>query len=130
MHRAGTIRILASSGSKRSTAVPDVPTFTELGVKGVEADGWFGFFAPVGHAASRSCRSLNRRLNLRAARARRGRTSPSCAVDPAPTTPEQFGRILASDYAKWGPVVKQRPASPPNRALGRGGEGRTGFTID
>ena len=36
-HRAGKITILASSGAKRSTAVPDVPTFTELGIKGGEA---------------------------------------------------------------------------------------------
>jgi hypothetical protein len=41
-------KILASTGAKRSTALPDVPTFTELGVKGVEATGWFGFFAPKG----------------------------------------------------------------------------------
>src|SRR5438034_25640 len=47
LHRAGKIRILASSGSKRSTALPDVPTFAELGVKNVEAIGWFGFFAPA-----------------------------------------------------------------------------------
>jgi hypothetical protein len=27
-------------------------------------------------------------------------------MDPAPTSPEQFGRIVAADYAKWGPIVK------------------------
>ena len=47
LHRAGKITILASSGAKRSTALPDVPTFAELGVKDVEALGWFGFFAPA-----------------------------------------------------------------------------------
>ena len=47
MPRARKVKILASSGAKRSTAVPDVPTFAELGVKGVEAEGWFGFFAPA-----------------------------------------------------------------------------------
>ena len=47
MRRSRKVKILASSGTKRSTAVPDVPTFAELGVKGVEAEGWFGFFAPA-----------------------------------------------------------------------------------
>ena len=47
LHRAGKVTILASSGSKRSTALPEVPTFAELGVKDVEAIGWFGFFAPA-----------------------------------------------------------------------------------
>ena len=47
LHRAGKVKILASSGAARSTALPDVPTFNELGVAGVEAMGWFGFFAPA-----------------------------------------------------------------------------------
>jgi tripartite-type tricarboxylate transporter receptor subunit TctC len=49
---------------------------------------------------------LNRSLN-------QALTSPDVAerltklgMDPAPTSPEEFGRILAGDYAKWGPVVK------------------------
>src|SRR5258708_22882065 len=45
LHRAGRIRILASSGTVRSTAVPEVPTFNALGLKGVEASGWVGVFA-------------------------------------------------------------------------------------
>jgi tripartite-type tricarboxylate transporter receptor subunit TctC len=104
-HRAGTIRILASSGSKRSTAVPDVPTFSELGVKGVEAEGWFGFFAPAA-TPKPIIDQLNRALNqaLRASDVAERLTK--LGMDPAPTTPEQFGRIVASDYAKWGPVVK------------------------
>jgi tripartite-type tricarboxylate transporter receptor subunit TctC len=39
LHRAGRIHILASSGAARSIAVPEVPTFNELGLKGVEATG-------------------------------------------------------------------------------------------
>ena len=82
-----------------------VPTFTELGIKGVEAQGWFGFFAPAKTPKAivdQLNRSLNQALN-----------SPDVAerltklgLDPATTTPEEFARIVASDYAKWGPVVK------------------------
>jgi tripartite-type tricarboxylate transporter receptor subunit TctC len=105
LHRAGKVQILASSGAKRSTAVPDVPTFAELGVKGVEAEGWFGFFAPAKTPKS-IIDQLNKSLN-------QALTAPDVAerltrlgLDPAPTTPEEFGRIVAADYAKWGPVVK------------------------
>jgi tripartite-type tricarboxylate transporter receptor subunit TctC len=104
-HRAGKVKILASSGKKRSTAVPDVPTFAEIGVGGVEAEGWFGFFAPA-KTPKAIVDLLNRSLNA-------ALTSPDVAerltklgMDPAPSTPEEFGRILAADYAKWGPVVK------------------------
>ena len=104
-HRAGKIRILASSDAKRSTAVPDVPTFAELGIKGVEAEGWFGFFAPA-KTTKAIVDQLNRSLN-------QALTSPEIAqrlaglgLDPATSTPEEFARILAADYAKWGPVVK------------------------
>jgi tripartite-type tricarboxylate transporter receptor subunit TctC len=105
LHRAGKVQILASSGAKRSTAVPDVPTFAELGVKGVEAEGWFGFFAPA-KTPKPIIDQLNKSLN-------QALTAPDIAerltrlgLDPAPTTPEEFGRIVAADYAKWGPVVK------------------------
>jgi len=45
--REGRARLLAVTGSKRSTFFPDVPTLTELGIKGVELGNWFGLFAPA-----------------------------------------------------------------------------------
>ena len=111
LHRAGKVTILASSGAKRSTALPDVPTFAELGVKDVEALGWFGFFAPA-KTPKPIVEALNRAIN-------RALTSPDVAeklsrvgMDPATGTPEEFGRIVASDYAKWGPIVKASGFKP------------------
>lgn len=111
LHRAGRIHILASSGTVRSTALPEVPTFNELGLKGVEASGWFGFFAPAKTPKS-IVDALNRGIN-------KALTSPDVAeklsklgMDPAPTTPEEFARIVASDYAKWGPIVKASGFKP------------------
>ena len=104
LHRAGKITILASSGSKRSTALPEVPTFAELGVKDVEATGWFGFFAPA-KTPKPIVDALNRAIN-------KALTSPDVVaklsgigMDPATGTPEEFAKIVASDYAKWGPIV-------------------------
>jgi len=104
-HRAGKIRILASSGAKRSTAVPDVPTFTELGIKGGEAEGWFGFFAPA-KTPKAIVDQLNRSLNQALQSPEIAERLTNLGLDPKTTTPEEFGRILAADYAKWGPVVK------------------------
>ena len=111
LHRAGKIRILASSGAKRSTALPDVPTFTELGVKNVEAIGWFGFFAPA-----RTPKAIVDLLNSSINRALQApdvvEKLTKVGIDPATGTPEEFGRIVAADYAKWGPVVKASGFKP------------------
>jgi tripartite-type tricarboxylate transporter receptor subunit TctC len=45
--KAGTLRALAVATSTRAEPLPDVPTLAELGYKGVEADAWFGAFAPA-----------------------------------------------------------------------------------
>ena len=46
--REGRARLLAVTGTKRSTFFPEAPTLTELGIKGVELGNWFGVFAPAG----------------------------------------------------------------------------------
>ncbi len=111
LHRAGKVRVLASSGAKRSTALPDVPTFNELGVAGVEAMGWFGFFAPA-KTPKPIVDTLNAAIN-------KALTSPDVAqklsglgMDPATGTPDQFAKIVADDHAKWGPIVKASGFKP------------------
>ena len=111
LHRAGKVKVLATSGAQRSTALPDVPTFNELGVKGVEAMGWFGFFAPP-----KTPKAIVDQLN---AAINKAMQSPDVAqklsglgMDPATGTPEQFANVLADDYAKWGPIVKASGFKP------------------
>ena len=45
--KTGRVRVLATSGKKRSPYLPDVPTFTELGFPDVTSEEWFGFYAPA-----------------------------------------------------------------------------------
>ena len=47
-HKAGTVRIVAVLGGKRQVALPDVPTFSELGMSGLEDLPYYGIFAPAG----------------------------------------------------------------------------------
>jgi tripartite-type tricarboxylate transporter receptor subunit TctC len=46
--KAGKVKALAISGDKRSTLLPEVPTFTEVGAKDMDIGAWYGFFAPTG----------------------------------------------------------------------------------
>ena len=111
LHRAGKVTILASSGAKRSTALPDVPTFAELGVKDVEALGWFGFFAPA-KTPRPIIETLNRAINKALQSPDVAEKLSKIGMDPATGTPEEFGKIVASDYAKWGPIVKASGFKP------------------
>jgi tripartite-type tricarboxylate transporter receptor subunit TctC len=47
-HKAGKVRIVAVLGAKRQAALPDVPTFSELGMGGLEDLPYYGIFAPAG----------------------------------------------------------------------------------
>lgn len=105
LHRAGKIRILATSGAARSTAVPEVPTFAELGLKNMVASGWFGFFAPA-NTPKAVVDTLNRGINKALQSPDVVERLTKLGMDPATGTPEEFAKTVASDFAKWGPVVK------------------------
>ncbi|NDP43107.1 MAG: ABC transporter substrate-binding protein [Aromatoleum sp.] len=111
LHRAGKVKILASSGAARSTALPDVPTFAELGLKGVEAMGWFGFFAPA-KTPKPIVDALNRGINAALRSPDVVAKLSGVGMDPATGTPEEFAKVVASDYAKWGPIVKASGFKP------------------
>ena len=85
--------------------MPDVPTFTELGLKNVVASGWFGFFAPASTPKA-VIDTLNRGINKALASPDVVERLTKLGMDPVTSTPEEFARIVASDYAKWGPIVK------------------------
>ena len=111
LHRAGKVKVLASSGAKRSTALPDVPTFNELGVTGVRGDGLVRLLRAGEDAeADRRCaqRAINKALQSPDVAAKLS----GLGMDPATGTPEQFAKIVADDYAKWGPIVKASGFKP------------------
>ena len=54
--KSGKLRALGVTGTKRSPAVPDVPTISESGVPGYESVGWFGLMAPAGTQRDIACR--------------------------------------------------------------------------
>jgi len=103
-HKAGKLRILASAGGKRSAAMPDIPTLKDEGYN-VEGSAWFGVFAPAA-----TPRPVVDRLSAAIAKAVQ---SPDVSarlaalnMEAVGSTPDEFGRTIATDWAKWGAIVK------------------------
>jgi hypothetical protein len=104
--KAGKVKVLASSGAQRSTALPDVPTFNELGVKGVEAMGWFGFFAPP-KTPKAIVDQLNKALNQVLADKETIKRMEDHGADVKTGTPEELRSLVQSELVKWKRVVQQ-----------------------
>ena len=103
---AGTIRALATTGAKRDPLMPELPTVAEQGYPGYEATNWYAFLAPA-----KTPPEIIQRLNRDIARAM---GAPEVrdgfhkhGLEPAPGTPEQLAKYIASEYQTWGKVVKQ-----------------------
>jgi tripartite-type tricarboxylate transporter receptor subunit TctC len=105
MVKAGKLRVLASTASKRSAAAPQLPTMAEAGVEGYAVDFWAGIFVPgatpadiVDKLNSAIVAALNT-TEVRQLFAERGYTPTGC-------TPEQFSAMLKSDIEKYARVIK------------------------
>ncbi|AZG07289.1 tripartite tricarboxylate transporter substrate binding protein [Pigmentiphaga sp. H8] len=105
--QAGKLRALAVIGPNRLPIFPDVPTFKEAGVDGMEvAAGWHGIFAPAGTdpaIVDRLNAEINKSLRSAAMRERmNGMGFESVALPAA-----ELGRALRQDLQRLGPIVKQ-----------------------
>jgi tripartite-type tricarboxylate transporter receptor subunit TctC len=104
--RSGRLRALASTGAKRSPALPELPTVAEAGVPGYEASLWYGLVGPSGIPAD-VVRRLNTEivavLSLPEIRDRLLKQG----VDATPSTPESFSRLLVTDIDRWAQVIKR-----------------------
>ncbi len=105
VHKAGKARVLAVTSEKRSAALPDVPTFAELGFPNLTAAFWFGMFAPAGTPPA-VIDKLNTHLNAAlASREIRARlTDDGLTIDGG--TPQQLAATIVRDAQVWGPIIK------------------------
>src|SRR5688500_17366312 len=102
--RAGKLRALATIGSARAAATPEVPTVGES-LRGFDVSNWIALFAPAGTSPDivKSWNAeVNRIMQLPEIQAR----LPSEGARFVPNTPEQFAAFVKSEIAKWAPVVK------------------------
>ena len=105
LHRAGKVRVVATSGSKRSPIAADIPTFTELGFPQIQGDGWFAF-----HARAGTPKATLDRLSAAAGAAIRApdvnERLLSIGFEPVGSDAEGLARRMREDRARWEPVVK------------------------
>ena len=100
----GQLRALAVSSPKRMDALPDLPTVAESGYPGFEADQWYGVVAPAGTPADVIAK-LNTQINQALNSAElKNRLNAEGAI-ATPDTPANFGRLIATEIARWKPVI-------------------------
>jgi tripartite-type tricarboxylate transporter receptor subunit TctC len=109
--RTGKLRVLATSGPKRSRFATEVATYTEQGFKALEVLEWYGLFLPP---------KASPELAQRAAAATRVAMSgtdmaeslAAFGMDVAVNTPAELARAVADENAAWGPVIKRVGFTP------------------
>ena len=104
--KAGKLRALGMSSSKRSPLAPDVPTIDEAGVKGYEMGYWFAAYAPAGTPAA-VVKRLNELL-VKAAKSDSARTSfyEPTGTELFTTSPDEMGKFQAAESQKWARIIK------------------------
>ncbi len=105
MAKAGRVRALGTSGVKRSTVMPEVPTIAEAGVKGYETTIWLGIMAPTGTPKPVIDR-LNAEVAKIVARPDVKKAWNEQGAEPMTMTPGEFEKYLNDDIAKWARIVK------------------------
>lgn len=103
--KAGKIRALAISTSKRSSAMPDLPTIAEAGVPGYDSGAWFGLLAPTGTPKAVVTQLSNETARILKLPDMSKRIS-ELGAEPVGSTPEQFTALIKSEIAKWAKVIK------------------------
>jgi tripartite-type tricarboxylate transporter receptor subunit TctC len=104
--KTGRLVALGVATHKRSSALPNVPTIDESGLKSYEVSGWYGVIAPPKMPKALLARlngELNRILNAPDVR----QTMSAQGADPLGSTPEEFAAAIATDIPKWKKVVKE-----------------------
>jgi tripartite-type tricarboxylate transporter receptor subunit TctC len=109
--KSGKVRAIATTGSKRSDIMPQMPTVSEAGVKGYEATIWLGLMAPTGTPKSIVDR-LNTEITKVVTRPEVRKNWQEQGAIPMSMTATEFERFLNADIVKWAKVVKISGARP------------------
>ncbi len=105
LSKANRLRLLAVTGAKRSSAMPEVPTVAESGLPGFEASNWFGLMVAAGTPTD-----IVGRLNAETLKALQSpdlrEKLAALGFEIQTSTPQQFAALLRSETEKWAKVVK------------------------
>jgi tripartite-type tricarboxylate transporter receptor subunit TctC len=107
--RDGKLRPLATATAKRSSVLPDVPTFSETVLPGFEMSAWQGVVAPTGTPAA-IVQKMNEEL-IKALKHPDVRSKLAVqGAEPLGSTMNEYGAYLRSEFGRWGKVIKDSGA--------------------
>jgi tripartite-type tricarboxylate transporter receptor subunit TctC len=108
---AGKLRPLAAASLNRNTVLPELPTFAELGYRGMDISLWFGMVVPAATPAP-IIRRLNTELGKVLAMADIRKSFTDQGAEIGGGTPEAFGSFMRTESARWLKVVKAAGIKP------------------
>ncbi len=109
--KSGRLKAIGLAATRRHPLLPEVKTFEEMGVSGVDSDNWYALFAAKGTPAAeidRVNQAVRRTLGNEAVRAK----LQASGAEVAPSTPAALAALLKNDTAKWTRVVKAKNIQP------------------
>jgi tripartite-type tricarboxylate transporter receptor subunit TctC len=109
-HKAGRIRVLATSGKERSSVLPDVPTFAEAGYA-IRGNGWYGMYAPA-KTPPEVVAQLNAVVVGALSKPEMRSRLAAVGLVPTGTSPSELSAIQKADMDFWGPIVKASGFKP------------------
>jgi tripartite-type tricarboxylate transporter receptor subunit TctC len=109
--RDGKVRALAVSGAKRSSSLPNIPSFAELGINGMEISNWFGMFAPA-NTSEAIVNRLNTEINAVMKTPDMIERLEKLGAEAATSTPAQFNKIYRDEAQSWKAVIERANIKP------------------
>ncbi len=109
--KAGRLRVLAVTGNQRNADFPDVPTFAEVGVSGMEYEQWFGVLGPANLpkvVVDRLSAAIAQVLKQADVRERLA----TMALQAASSEPEEMKNKLEGDFVKWQKLARELDIKP------------------
>jgi tripartite-type tricarboxylate transporter receptor subunit TctC len=109
--KAGKLKAIAVLDSRRSPVLPDVPTMQQSGISGYEAVGWTSLVAPKG-TPNAVVNKLNAQMQQVLATPQIQQRLLNVGFEPWTSSPQQLTQHVATEYAKWGDVVRAAGLEP------------------
>jgi tripartite-type tricarboxylate transporter receptor subunit TctC len=109
--KGGKLKPIGIAAAKRHPLLPDVKTFAEMGIPGVDSDNWYALFAAKGTppaAVEAMNQALRRTLDNESVKSK----LMASGAEPAPSSSADLAKLLAADSAKWSAVVRSKNIKP------------------
>ena len=109
--KSGKLTPIGSASNKRSSALPDVKTFAEMGVPGVDSNNWYALFAKAGTSKAEIDKINAAMKKVLAQEDVKNRLLQS-GTDPVGSSAEELATILKNDINKWTKLIKAKNIKP------------------